>query len=96
MERFKTYGFADDLAILIQGILKIKEIIITVENWCLLNSMQLNKLKSGILILSSKTTFTTFEIQNKDILGIPFVLHYKYLGILFDKMLHITPHLKAL
>ena len=58
--------------------------------------MQLNKLKCGILLLGSKTAFIKFEIINRQIEGIPFVLQYKYLGISFDKMLSTAPHLNHL
>ena len=58
--------------------------------------MQLNKLKCGILLLGSKTAFIKFEIINRQIEGITYVLQYKYLGISFDKMLSTAPHLNNL
>lgn len=61
------------------------------------NQMIINKLKSGIMILSAKgNSFTKFEKKNESFNGFPFVKSYKYLGILLNKSLSMNPHLLSL
>ena len=58
------------------------QIIETVENWCDINKISLNRKKSGILVVKGKT-------EKEEIKGIPIIQTYKYLGITLNKKLDI-------
>lgn len=55
--------------------------------------MEINKKKSGILVISKrKNNLNNIEI-NSNIRGYPYVSNYKYLGVTFSKKLSPQLHL---
>ena len=74
--------YADDVAILFKGIMKLDTIIKNLEDWSLKNGMTINKKKSGIMFIKLKDN-KNFQNKNTDqkIKGFPIVDKYKFLGI---------------
>lgn len=58
--------------------------------------MLLNKKKCGIIIVSRNKKLSKSESEIGNILGIPLVETYKYLGVTLDKSLSPAPHLEKL
>ncbi len=57
--------------------------------------MEINKSKCGIMFLSGQIDLPRKEKIRANIEGIPIVQHYKYLGIILNKMLSPSNHLTA-
>ena len=58
--------------------------------------MMLNKKKCGIMTLSRKSTLSKKELMEKDILGIPYVPQYKYLGVIISKNLKFEQYIEKI
>jgi hypothetical protein len=52
--------------------------------------MQLNKKKCGIMQLAGRGNLSLEEVREESLFDIPFVEHYKYLGIEISKNLKIN------
>ena len=89
----KLLAYADDILIVSYSISEIKDLIRITKVWCAENKMTLNNQKSGILIFRDKLKISQ---ENKEILGIPIVTQYKYLGVLLNNSLNLDDHFKKL
>jgi hypothetical protein len=58
----------------------------TLMNWCIVNGIEVNKKKSGVMLLYNET-------QEKEILGFPIVDNYKYLGVTINYKMKCPLHL---
>ena len=86
------FGCADDLLFTSKCIDTIKNCIQIIESRSKDSYMKLNKEKSGLMILFDKRgTFKNVE----NLLQIPRVSKYKYLGLTIDDKLDFSPHYKA-
>ena len=83
---YEILAYADDLCILCKGINQLLNILNKIEKWSILNGINVNKKKSGIMIL--KGTDDRSEIE-----GYPIIKQYKYLGITIDNKMKINNHI---
>ena len=75
---FEVLAYADDLCVLCDGRNQLNNVIKIIDKWSKLNGINVNKNKSGIMILKN-------DIKEKDnIDGYPIIREYKYLGILIS------------
>ena len=75
---FEVLAYADDLCVLCDGRNQLNNVIKIIDKWSKLNGINVNKNKSGIMILKN-------DIKEKDnIDGYPIIREYKYLGILIN------------
>ncbi|MFO0359348.1 MAG: RNA-directed DNA polymerase, partial [Flavobacteriales bacterium] len=85
MLAFDVLGYADDIAVICRTRDELENVIRMVESWSKTNSIEINRKKSGILVIRGHD-------EAKSILDIPVVQRYKYLGILIDKQLNCKAH----
>ena len=86
-DRENVLAYADDTAVVFLSKEQLNKIIRTIEDWCINNKMELNRLKSGIIFLENDNLVgTTFA-------GFPVVKNYKYLGYLINRELDPLPQL---
>ena len=84
---FEVLAYADDLCVLCEGINQLSNVLKIIDNWTKLNGINVNKKKSGIMILKNK-------IENNDnIDGYPIINKYKYLGIIINDKMTIQSHI---
>ena len=84
---FEVLAYADDLCVLCEGINQLSNVLKIIDNWTKLNGINVNKKKSGIMILKNK-------IENNDnIDGYPIINKYKYLGIMINDKMTIQSHI---
>ena len=89
LEEAKIDGqaYADDLAVLCDGEEELFKTMDIIEIWCKENDIEVNKKKSGILIIENDNT------KLKDYRGYPVKNWYKYLGVRIDYNINPTAHL---
>jgi hypothetical protein len=68
--------------------MSLRAAIKVIEDWCNKNDIELNKKKSGIIVLNNHEELKAIVIE-----GIPVVKSYKYLGVLIDDKLKIDKHI---
>lgn len=88
-DKTRVLAYADDIAIAcedLDSLMKAHEIM---EEWCEVNDMKINKIKSGILDLDRKGVL-------EDLKGIKKVKQYKYLGFDVSKADTIDSYLKRI
>ena len=84
---FEVLAYADDLCVLCDGRNQLNNVIKIIDKWSKLNGINVNKNKSGIMILKN-------DIKEKDnIDGYPIIREYKYLGILINFKMNIQNHI---
>ena len=71
-----------------KGELAIISIIKAIDKWSRENEVEINKRKSGIMIIRQDRR--TKEEKQKEIQGYPIVTHYKYLGVELDDCLNLS------
>jgi hypothetical protein len=54
-ENFNCFYYADDLAVLVHGEVRIQRLVKSIENWCATNYMALNKQKCCIMCLAGQS-----------------------------------------
>ena len=86
---FEILAYADDLCVLCEGKNQLMNIIKIKEKWIILNKINANKAKSGIMIISNNTK----EVNDNNIDGYPIITKYKYLGILINDKMNIQSHI---
>ncbi len=86
-EKFNTFYYADDLAVLAHGDYQVLHIVKIIETWCARNYMALNKSKCGIMSLAGRSTISEQERKKGNLAGIPYVASYKYLGVYLNRTL---------
>ena len=89
------FAFVDDLATLSHNMKDLVDVIVRVKFLTQKLHMKLNLNKCGIIFLNG-TPPTLKKGKSKDILGIPIVKSYKYMGIMLDKKLNSNLHIKTL
>ena len=82
---FKTYVYADDVAVLGIGDSFVRSASWVIEEWAEKHRIKINKSKCGVLTLRSKKSRKS--IDDKKIWGYPVVRVYKYLGVEIDERL---------
>lgn len=85
-----TIAYADDIAIIIDKKIHVKETINIIMKWCERNQMCINKLKSGIMKVKQKS------YKKKKVIfieGVPEVIQYKFLGVELTNSLRLRPHI---
>ena len=80
---FDVLAYADDLCVLCEGRSQLISVIHIIDKWTQLNKINVNKLKSGIMILNN------YKIEEDNIEGYPIINEYKYLGILINFKMNI-------
>lgn len=83
----RVCAYADDIAIVCRGLETLKSAIKFTRTWCARNKIDLNDSKSGILKLKKRAHKST--VQN-NILNIPIVNTYKYLGMEMSESLKLS------
>ena len=83
---FYVLAYADDLCVLCEGRSQLINIIKIIDKWSKLNGINVNKLKSGIMIVNN------YNIDENNIEGYPIIKEYKYLGILIKDKMNIQNH----
>jgi hypothetical protein len=73
-----------------ENIVSLHAAISTIEAWYELNDIELNKTKSGIMIINCNR-----ELAKDHIKGIPIVDEYKYLGVLLGNDLDVKRHITS-
>ena len=82
-------AFADDTVFVCESLQQLYTVIAALEEWCLENEIELNKKKSGILIIDD-------DGKDGDIIkGFPVVTKYKYLGVMLDTKISPKYHITA-
>ncbi len=84
-------AFADDTGFICEDLVRLNAAITALEMWCELNDIELNKLKSGIMIINDNKGLAKDNIK-----GIPVVNKYKYLGVLLLDDLTVREHITAI
>jgi hypothetical protein len=90
LDEVKCYcslAFADDTCFITEDETQLHQTITTVENWCVRNNMEINKKKSGILIINEDT------LDCSKIRGYPVVNSYKYLGLKLNSQVNPKSHI---
>ena len=80
-------AYADDLCVLCEGRSQLINAIHIIDKWSKLNGINVNKLKSGIMIVNN------YKIDENNIEGYPIIKEYKYLGILINDKMNIQNHI---
>ena len=87
--KITSLGYADDLLFVADDKEILIELIKEIERWCISSKMELNKSKSGILLLFGKEHI----FENEDnIKGIPLLDSYQYLGVKLNQNFDISSH----
>ena len=86
---FEVLAYADDLCVLCEGKNQLMNIIKIIDKWTILNKINVNKAKSGIMIISKNIK----EDNDNNIEGYPIITKYKYLGILINDKMNIQSHI---
>ena len=79
---YEVLSNADDLAIIVEGKNSLNNIFQIIDNWSKENGINVNKSKSGIMLIKG------WIIQEY-----PVIKEYIYLGIIIDNKLKITKHI---
>ena len=74
----QVLAYADDLVFLAQGLAQVTNALRKAEEWCLSNSLEINRAKSGIMRFRAKHDRMP---KDEKINGYPVVPVYKYLGL---------------
>lgn len=96
-----SQGFADDLVTLLNGndpnelLSRQQQIIDTVLSWCEENGLELSPAKTNLVLFTWKTKFTITEEVVVNGEALKFNDNTKYLGVLLNRRLLWTPHIKA-
>ncbi len=77
--------YADD-TVIVGSAKEIDKALKELENWCVLNNMEVNRAKSGIMLVEG-------EMDENILNGYPAVSTYKYLGMNLSKKLDTKSHL---
>ena len=85
-EERSVFASADNIATLCLGYSDERAALDIVERWSVVNSMELNKKKCGVLDLCKKS----MPLDRKEIGGVSFVSEYKYLGVPLDQSLTLN------
>ena len=85
--------YADDLLTLCDTQEQLAKCIQVIEKWSKDNGMLLNKKKSAIVIFSSRRKRKIPDL-GEQLLGIPIIKQYKYLGTILDSKLTLGPQMK--
>jgi hypothetical protein len=86
-----TYGYADDIAVLCENLMQTRKAIKIIEKWGRENNPLLNKNKSGILLFNlRRIEMSKWESKRNDIIEIPIISSYKYLGITLSKQFSVN------
>jgi hypothetical protein len=51
-DKFNCFYYADDLAVLVHGETRVHQLVKSIESWCTVNFMALNKQKCGVMCLA--------------------------------------------
>ena len=81
---YKILDYVNDLCILYDGINQLLNILNKIEKWSILNGININKKKNGIMILK--------VLMINEIEEYPIMKQYKYLGITIDNKMKINYH----
>ena len=81
-------AYADDIAILIKGNMKLGQAINAIKTWTKEYKIEVNKEKSGIIICRKDKRTKLSPIKDFD--GYPVVQSYKYLGVMIDDCLNFN------
>ena len=87
---FDVLAYADDLCVLCEGRSQLISVIHIIDKWTQLNKINVNKLKSGIMILNN------YKIEEDNIEGYPIIKEYKYLGIIINDKMNIQNHIDSI
>jgi hypothetical protein len=87
---YTSLAFADDTAFICADKKELENTIITLQNWCDNNKIEINHKKSGILIVNGDSD------DCNTIFNYPVVNEYKYLGILLNSKLEANYHISKL
>ena len=91
----ELFAFADDLACIIEGEEKLDEIINALIDYCVLNKLEINHGKSGLMMVRLDTRTKgpeKFPVDNYR--NFPLVTEYSYLGITINDTLGFTEDIK--
>jgi len=88
---YDVLAYADDLCVLCEGRSQLMNVIKIIDKWTELNKINVNKLKSGIMILNNYK-----DIEEDNIEGYPIINEYKYLGILINDKMNIQNHIGSI
>ena len=83
---FETLAYADDIAVICYEKPQLDKVTEILERWSIENKIEINKKKSGILMLQGTTVLKTLN-------GFPIVDNYKYLGVTMNSKLNCPWHL---
>lgn len=83
---YSVLAFADDIAVVVQGTTKLKEVIGVIKLWESSHQMSVNYAKSGILYVDGRP-------EEREIDGFPVVTSYKYLGVTVNGKLNPKEHI---
>jgi hypothetical protein len=83
-------AFADDTAYICRDLKELHEVIKHLTKWSEENKIQINRKKSGILIINDDS------VDGNMIEGFPVVGEYNYLGIVIDSKINPRPHIKKI
>jgi hypothetical protein len=89
-------GYADDLLVLCSSRKQLEDAIKCIEEWGKENNLALNPRKSGILEFKSRHAKAGGLVVGSEVLGIPVVSEYKYLGFVVTGKLGLETHLKTI
>jgi hypothetical protein len=85
-------AYADDLLVFTSSRAKIRDVIDLIERFSSSNGLKLNKSKSGIVEFMGRHSKPYLNCQN--ILGIPVLTEYKYLGLWINSKLTLDKQIK--
>ena len=79
-------SYTDDLCVLCEGINQLLNVLRIIDNWTKLNGINVNKRKSGRMILKNK-------IERDNIDDHPIINKVKYLSIMINDKINIQSHI---
>ena len=82
-------AFADDTCFVCDDYNKLVKAINVIEKWCKANDIELNKNKSGIVIINDQG-------NRRPVSGIPIVEDYRYLGVLLNNSMKPAKHITGI
>jgi hypothetical protein len=91
LNAFDVLAYADDLCVLCEGRSQLINVINIIDKWSTLNKINVNKLKSGIMVLKNNNNTNENNIEEY-----PIINEYKYLGILIDDKMNIQKHIGSI